>query len=303
MDKLAPKLIRRAETQKFSAVVVDPIYKVITGDENSAEQMAKFCNQFDTICRKLGAATIFCHHHSKGSQGNKQSMDRGSGSGVFARDPDAILDMIELSIDEDRRKVIQNQIVCSVLNMFMHRVMNNIVDNWQEQIPQDDQVVEKLYFQACDRLIHNHCKEFHTDFLNTVCEARQRAKQITGWRIEGTLREFPRLDTKNIFWDWPVHRLDEDHLLKDANPVGEDPPWIAKKKARAKSAQERKKEKLQALETAASAVCSGGLISLKDMAEYTGKAERTIRRDIKLHPDMDLRNGFLVWSKKGAGHD
>ncbi|WP_346352748.1 AAA family ATPase [Faecalibacterium taiwanense] len=75
--------------------MLDPIYKVITGDENSADQMAKFCNQFDLVCRELDCAVIYCHHHSKGAQGGKRSMDRASGSGVFARDPDAMLDMTE----------------------------------------------------------------------------------------------------------------------------------------------------------------------------------------------------------------
>ena len=97
MDKLAPKLIRRAKKKDYIAIVIDPIYKVITGDENSADQMANFCNQFDKVCTELGCAVIYCHHHSKGAQGGKRSMDRASGSGVFARDPDALLDMIELA--------------------------------------------------------------------------------------------------------------------------------------------------------------------------------------------------------------
>ena len=88
MDKLAPMLIRRAAKKNYIAVVIDPIYKVITGDENSADQMANFCNQFDKVCTELKVAVIYCHHHSKGSQGGKKSMDRASGSGVFARDPD-----------------------------------------------------------------------------------------------------------------------------------------------------------------------------------------------------------------------
>ena len=96
MDKLAPKLIRRAYKKNYIAVIIDPIYKVITGDENSADQMAHFCNQFDKICTELNAAVIYCHHHSKGYQGAKRSMDRASGSGVFARDPDALLDLVEL---------------------------------------------------------------------------------------------------------------------------------------------------------------------------------------------------------------
>ena len=69
MDKLAPKLIRRAAKKDYVTIIIDPIYKVITGDENSADQMANFCNQFDKVCTELGCAVIYCHHHSKGSQG------------------------------------------------------------------------------------------------------------------------------------------------------------------------------------------------------------------------------------------
>lgn len=102
LDKLVPKLIRRVRDQHFDAIIVDPIYKVITGDENNASDMAAFCNQFDKICTETGCATIYCHHHSKGAQGSKRAMDRASGSGVFARDPDAQLDMIQLELSEDQ---------------------------------------------------------------------------------------------------------------------------------------------------------------------------------------------------------
>ena len=103
LDRLAPKLIRRASKKGYVAGIIDPIYKVITGDENSADQMAHFCNQFDKIATELECAVIYCHHHSKGLQGGKRSMDRASGSGVFARDPDALLDMIEIFPDEETR--------------------------------------------------------------------------------------------------------------------------------------------------------------------------------------------------------
>lgn len=103
MDKLAPKLIRRAEKDNYAAVIIDPIYKVLTGDENNAKDMADFTNQFDKIATQLNCAVIYCHHHSKGYQGQKRSMDRSSGSGVFARDPDAILDMTQLEVQPDER--------------------------------------------------------------------------------------------------------------------------------------------------------------------------------------------------------
>ena len=74
MDQLAPRLIHRARDKGYSAVIIDPIYKVITGDENSADEMAAFCNQFDRVAEQLGTAVIYCHHHSKGAQGGKRSM-------------------------------------------------------------------------------------------------------------------------------------------------------------------------------------------------------------------------------------
>lgn len=96
LDKLVPIIVKRMKDEQFAAVIIDPIYKVITGDENNASDMGAFCNQFDKICTEMGASAIYCHHHSKGAQGGKKAMDRASGSGVFARDPDAQLDIIEL---------------------------------------------------------------------------------------------------------------------------------------------------------------------------------------------------------------
>lgn len=106
LDQLVPKLIRRVRDQHLDAIIIDPIYKVITGDENSASDMAAFCNQFDRICNETGYSTIYCHHHSKGVQGAKRAMDRASGSGVFARDPDAQLDMIELELSDEVRNTL-----------------------------------------------------------------------------------------------------------------------------------------------------------------------------------------------------
>ena len=108
LDKLVPRLIRRVQGRGFDAIIIDPIYKVITGDENNASEMGAFCNQFDRICAETGCSVIYCHHHSKGAQGAKKAMDRASGSGVFARDPDAQLDMIQLELSSDLRNNVQD---------------------------------------------------------------------------------------------------------------------------------------------------------------------------------------------------
>ena len=104
IDKIMPKLIRRAKAEQPMAVIIDPIYKVLNGDENSAHEMALFCNQFDKLCTQVGCAAIYCHHHSKGEQGHKTAHERASGSGVFSRDPDAILDLIELRMNTAQRQ-------------------------------------------------------------------------------------------------------------------------------------------------------------------------------------------------------
>ena len=105
LDKLAPKLIRRCAKENFTAVIIDPVYKVMMGDENKAGDMAQFCNQFDKIATQLNCAVIYVHHFSKGDQEKKASIDRASGSGVFARDPDVISTVTKLNVDEPAVRV------------------------------------------------------------------------------------------------------------------------------------------------------------------------------------------------------
>jgi len=100
MDRLASILVHRFKDKHYVAVIIDPIYKVITGDENNATEMSQFCSYFDKVATELNVAMIYCHHHSKGAVDKYDSaMDRSSGSGVFARDPDAILDMTEVKTE------------------------------------------------------------------------------------------------------------------------------------------------------------------------------------------------------------
>lgn len=109
LDQLIDPLMQQIRGTDLSAIIIDPIYKVITGEENDASDMAYFCNLFDRICDLSGCSVIYCHHHSKGVQGTKRAMDRSSGSGVFARDPDAILDMIELEPNREVKALIEKE--------------------------------------------------------------------------------------------------------------------------------------------------------------------------------------------------
>ena len=108
LDKLVPQINRTLKAKEYAAVILDPTYKLGIGDENAAEAVIRFTNAIDRIAN-TGASVIYAHHHSKGAQGAKASMDRASGSGVFARDADALLDMIELRIPKEREEQIREE--------------------------------------------------------------------------------------------------------------------------------------------------------------------------------------------------
>jgi hypothetical protein len=53
--------------------------------------MAQLLERFEMLADRIQAAFIISHHFSKGSQTEKESIDRSSGAGVFGRDPDTII--------------------------------------------------------------------------------------------------------------------------------------------------------------------------------------------------------------------
>jgi hypothetical protein len=90
--ELFPRIIQRAKDRGYGLIILDPIYKLYgTAKENSADEMAALMNAIDGLAAATGAAVAFAAHYSKGNQAGKEAIDRISGSGVFARDPDSIL--------------------------------------------------------------------------------------------------------------------------------------------------------------------------------------------------------------------
>lgn len=107
LSRLVPGITRRVMKRgprgHFRAIIIDPIYKVNGGDENDAAAISAFTNQLDVLARELGCAIIYAHHFVKGAAGSRSSMDRMSGSGVFARDADAIVSLSPLYVPEGMR--------------------------------------------------------------------------------------------------------------------------------------------------------------------------------------------------------
>jgi hypothetical protein len=81
--------------QKLQAEVVcfDPLYKLSSGDENSAQDMKPVLAEFDRLAETTGAAVVYVHHDAKGAASERDTRDRGAGSGVLARDYDACITM------------------------------------------------------------------------------------------------------------------------------------------------------------------------------------------------------------------
>lgn len=289
MDKLAPKLIRRAAKKNYIAIVIDPIYKVITGDENSADQMATFCNQFDKVCTELGAAVIYCHHHSKGTQGQKRSMDRASGSGVFARDPDVLIDLIELDLPDSLIKQETNKAICNVCLNWL----NKYVPNYDDDVSQDDMLSQKAMLEISKKLLKS---EQYKEMQKDLFEAEKAVQARTAWRIEGTLREFPKFPPVNLWFDYPIHNIDTVGSLKDADTEGEKAPW-QKAMEKRKDPEVKKKNRNTELELAYDACAINEVITTKDLAEYIGVTTRTVLNRAKEHGGFEIEkqdNGLPV---------
>ena len=273
MDKLAPKLIRRAKDRNCKAVIIDPIYKVITGDENSADQMAKFCNQFDKVCTELGAAVIYCHHHSKGSQGQKKSMDRASGSGVFARDPDALLDMIELPLTDDIMQQEVNKTICRVCVEYLKKYGKGIP--WEIDLSQDDLLTSGKIQTYCENKLDQWQQRALTQLLT---DAVRETMSITAWRIEGTLREFPKFKPVNTWFRYPIHTADVTGILEDIQPEVELTGYQKMVDIRKKKAEKKKEDTINQIEVAFEGVQKDGVAAAADIAEQIGVAPDTIKR-------------------------
>lgn len=101
IEALVDSLLASFAPGTYDLVIIDSAYKVQAGAENDADAITAFCAQLDRLAEGLGCTIAYTHHHSKGAQGGKNAEDRASGSGVFARDADALIDMTELEWDEN----------------------------------------------------------------------------------------------------------------------------------------------------------------------------------------------------------
>ena len=231
LDQLATELIHRADYHGVDVIILDPIYKVMMGDENNATDMAQFTNVFDKICNETGCTFIYSHHHSKGAQGFKKAMDRASGSGVFARDADAQVDMIQLNLVEVPSK--------------------------------------------------------NTD-----------ESTATAWRLESSLREFQSFKPVNIWFEYPIHRVDDKDALKKNYADGDPRANLTKSYKRNQTPKSRKEEFDQAFDANKK---KDGTCLASVLSEYLGMAERTVRDRVIEFSDEYITKKGIVSRKSEVG--
>ena len=216
-------------------------------------------------------------------------MDRASGSGVFARDPDALIDMLELDVPYDIRREQLTKTYRHIMNEHLKRLGILGTVN-QCDIGDMEQVLAYI-----DRLPVEERKAIHAEL--EAADKREWAK--TAWRIEGTLREFASFKPVNVWFDYPMHSPDVDEVLKDINPESMIPGTAAyASRKNSEGSERRKKERDESLENAYEACSINEIVTIQDIADYLDISNRSARRRIDKHDDFRIDNGKVIRTTK-----
>ena len=210
-------------------------------------------------------------------------MDRASGSGVFARDPDALLDMIELPVSEQLRRSEEDKAVCGVCREWLGRFLGT---GYGEAVSQDDELSRSRMLE----LSREHLQRNSLYLMQKEIDAAVRKAQTrSAWRIDGTLREFPKFPAVNVWFDYPIHRTDSSGVLKDIDPDEVHDP--RRNLSKRKTNEERKAERGTGIDISFEGCVKDGVATIKDLMEATGKSEDTVRRHLKEHGGFWIEDG------------
>ena len=134
-DVLARQIIERIETDDYVLIIIDPIYKAMGNrDENKAGDINSLLNGIQKLATETEAAVVYAHHFSKGNQAGKESIDRMSGSGVFARAPDSIVSVTRHASNDDTYTVE------AILRNFKH--MEPFCVEWEHPLMKRNDVLD-----------------------------------------------------------------------------------------------------------------------------------------------------------------
>lgn len=89
--------------------------------------------------------------------------------------------------------------------------------------------------------------------------------------------------------DYPIHRIDDTNILKDLSAESDTHSW--KSKSNKKNVKQRENKKT--IETAYEVCKIDGDVTLKMIAEYMEKSEKTIRNYVNSSSNLYIKNGFI----------
>lgn len=148
LSTLTPYIIEMARGRGYKAILIDPLYKVMDGDENSNSEVGRMVTCFDQIAGATGASVIYAHHFAKGAAGDKSVIDRGSGAGAFARDPDAIVTMTQIDQPDEVNRVHTAWRVEFVLRDFPNKEPYDIWWEYPLHVYDTDRLLEDAEIES-----------------------------------------------------------------------------------------------------------------------------------------------------------
>lgn len=215
-------------------------------------------------------------------------MDRASGSGVFARDPDALIDLVELDVTEELLVQRINHTACHIYKEAI-RACN--LGYYQEEVTLDDLQSASIMRTHFEKAVPNILDR--KPWTEKIEEARRAIEISTAWRVEGTLREFAKFKPINMWFSYPVHFLDDSGALADIQLEDNKPIWQKGQEGR-KSKEQNQKERNEKLETAYYALFDGSPVTVNELKEYLGlKSNKSIENYIREHEGFDIKKGIV----------
>ena len=217
-------------------------------------------------------------------------MDRASGSGVFARDADALIDLIELEVTEAMWRLEENRAICKV---YADAIRKTHMDYYMENVGQDDLLsAAQMQQHAENALARWELQQIQSNIETAKTDSRRKS----AWRLEGTLREFPKFDSVDVWFDYPTHQVDTSGIMKDLEPEGEMSSWGKKGNSAKKTPEETAERKANELEIVFSEIeeqADGEPVTLNDLEDDIRVSRNTLKKIIRQH------KGFKILSEVG----
>ena len=209
---------------------------------------------------------------------------------MFARDPDAILDLIQLPIDEARYDALENRTACRTFYQTIAKYRPDYLSQISESDMLDKQRMGHHVMVSINRAIPNY-EDALKENSQRMHQAVDNARNETAWRVEGTLREFPKFKPVNVWFEYPIHVIDNSLDDIELETAGNN-SW----KQSVKKSNERKAQKSQfELEEAFNVLSEdGGPIEITAVADYLEIQKPNVYRRIKKSEKFEASDGMML---------